>query len=194
VIFAVGPLTNIALLYKLYPEISSKIKALWIMGGNFQGIGNITNCGEFNFWSDPEAAHIVLAESKCPLYIYPWEACLQASKATPLTQWRLKTLSSNQNAITNFMDPIDTKIQIKGNFIPCDSYATACFMIPQMITKMENCHVTVELAGNLTRGQMVIDHKKTEKPNAFVIQEIDAEMFKRFLMWICDHENSNFDV
>lgn len=191
---AVGPLTNIALLYKLHPEISSKIKNLWIMGGNFQGVGNVTNCGEFNFWADPEAAHIVLMESKCPVYIYPWEACLEASRATPVEEWRMKVLSGNQNAITNFMDPIDKKIRIKGNFIPCDCYATACFIAPKMIKQMENLHVTIELAGNHARGQMVIDYKKIEKPNAFVIKEIDTEMFNNFLLWVCGRENSNFDV
>lgn len=92
------------------------------------------------------------------------------------------------------MDPIDRKIRIKGNFIPCDAYATACFMIPRMIKKMVNCHVTVELAGKHTRGQMIIDHKQIEKPNAFVIQEIDTEMFKSFLMWLCGHEDANIDV
>jgi inosine-uridine nucleoside N-ribohydrolase len=190
VIFAVGPLTNIALLYKLHPQISKKIKSLWIMGGNFQGIGNVTNCAEFNFWNDAEAAHIVLAESKCPMYIYPWETCLQASKATPLKEWRLKVLPNNSD-VTNLMDPVDTKVQIKGNFIPCDAYTVACYLLPQMITKMEECHVTVELAGNHTRGQMIIDHKGIEEKNAFVIQEIDAEMFKNFLLRVCGHENSN---
>lgn len=192
-IFAVGPLTNLALLYKLYPQISSKIKSLWIMGGNFRGVGNVTKCAEFNFWSDPEAAHIVLSESKCPIYIYPWEACLEASKATPLQEWRMKVLPNIQSNITNFMDSIDGKIGRK-NFVPCDAYVTACFIVPKMITKMEDFHVTVELQGKHTRGQMVIDRKKLEKPNAFLIEEIDAEMFKNFLMWLCGHENSNFDV
>lgn len=160
------------------------------MGGNFQGIGNVTSSAEFNFFSDAEAAKIVLSESKCPVYIFPWETCLKASKATPLHEWRLKVLSNNSD-VTNFMDPVDAKIKIKGNFIPCDAYTTACFMVPEMIKEMENCHVTVELAGNHTKGQMIIDRKGIEEKNAFVIQEIDAEMFKKFFLRICGHENSD---
>jgi inosine-uridine nucleoside N-ribohydrolase len=52
-ILSLAPLTNIALLYKLYPEISQKIKSLYIMGGNHLGVGNTTMHAEFNFWFDP---------------------------------------------------------------------------------------------------------------------------------------------
>lgn len=164
-----------------------KMKSLWVMGGNHLGVGNATKTGEFNFWSDPEAAHIVLTESKCPMYIYPWEPSVKASEATPLDEWRLTVLPKYDSIITKFMDPIDKHIHINRNFIPCDAYLTCCFLVPQMITKMEHAHVTIELGGNHTRGMMVIDHKRLEKPNAFVIHAIDIEMFKRFLCWLCDH-------
>lgn len=162
------------------------------MGGNYRGEGNVTSSAEFNFYYDPEAAHIVLAESKCPIFIVPWETCLEASKATPLRDWRLEVLSKNKNEITNFMDPIDEQIQIKGNFIPCDAYSVACFLVPAMLKKSEKFLVTIELAGNHARGQMIRDLKKLGgEPNAVVIEEIDAEMFKNFLLWICGHEGSD---
>lgn len=190
-IFAVAPLTNIALLYKIYPKISLRIKSLWIMGGNHLGVGNATQSAEFNFWNDPEAAQIVLKESECPMYIFPWEPSVEASKATPSDEWRMKVLPSNNNIITNLMDPVDEFIRVYGNFILCDAYCTACFLLPSLITKMQHSHVSVELAGNHTRGMMIVDHKRLETPNAFIIQEIDAEMFKRFLCWLCDHEEHN---
>lgn len=192
-VFAVGPLTNIALLYKLYPGISSKIKALWIMGGNHLGRGNVTKCGEFNFWYDPEAAHIVLEETTCPMFIFPWEACLDASKETPLHDWRLKVLPSVENPVTKLMDPVDEKYSYHQAFIPADAYLTCCFLVPRMIKTISNYHVTVELNGQHSRGQMIIDYKGIEKPNAQVIQSIDTEIFKRLLMWFCDHDISDFD-
>lgn len=164
------------------------------MGGNVFGIGNVTKAAEFNFWSDPEAAHIVLNETKCPVYIYPWEACTKASEKMPLKEWRQEILSSNSNPITNLLDPAEGNLPNIWRFIPCDAYAVCCFLMPQMIKSMEECHVSIELDGKNTRGQMVIDHKKTEKPNAFVIYDIDAELFKKFLLWICGHENSGFDL
>jgi hypothetical protein len=41
---------------------------------NFSGIGNTTAAAEFNFYCDPEAAHVVIRNMKCPITILPWEA------------------------------------------------------------------------------------------------------------------------
>ena len=58
-IAATGPLTNIAVLLKLFPEIKGKIREILFMGGSLCG-GNVTAAAEFNFYVDPEAATIVL--------------------------------------------------------------------------------------------------------------------------------------
>ncbi|HET9755989.1 MAG TPA: nucleoside hydrolase, partial [Candidatus Limnocylindrales bacterium] len=58
VIAPIGPLTNIALLLRLYPELASRIAHLSIMGGSI-GEGNSTVSAEFNIYADPEAADIV---------------------------------------------------------------------------------------------------------------------------------------
>jgi purine nucleosidase len=57
-------------------EFASKLKAMYIMGGNTEGVGNITVSAELNFHSHPEAAFIVLSNVRCPTYIAPWELCL----------------------------------------------------------------------------------------------------------------------
>lgn len=57
-IVAIGPLTNIALLMRVYPETKEKIDCISIMGGGI-GHGNSTELAEFNIYVDPEAAHIV---------------------------------------------------------------------------------------------------------------------------------------
>ena len=161
------------------------------MGGNHQGIGNISKCAEFNFWSDPEAAHIVFEESKCPIYVYPWEPCVSASLTMPFNDWRIAKLSSNNNPFTTLLDPIEIQAYTKRNILhrwtPCDNFLACCFIDPRMITKMEKWHVTVELSGNHTRGQMILDHRKENAANAFVIESIDTELFKKFMLWVCGH-------
>ena len=54
----IGPLTNIALLIRLHPELAPRIAHLCLMGGSI-GEGNTTVSAEFNIYADPEAADIV---------------------------------------------------------------------------------------------------------------------------------------
>lgn len=61
-ILAVGPLTNLALAFRLYPEIVPLVKRIVYMGGAIDVPGNVTPAAEFNWWFDPEAARIVLRQ------------------------------------------------------------------------------------------------------------------------------------
>jgi len=74
-IVAVGPLTNLALAMRMDPMFASKMKSLYVMGGNTEGVGNITIAAEFNFHCDPEAAFIVLKNTVVPTVIVAWELC-----------------------------------------------------------------------------------------------------------------------
>jgi len=64
-IYAAGPLTNIALAISLDPEFASLTKGIVLMGGSLNPQTADPEFAtdprhEFNFWFDPEAAHIVL--------------------------------------------------------------------------------------------------------------------------------------
>ena len=52
-----GPMTNIALLLRTYPEAARGIERIVFMGGAAQ-VGNATASAEFNVFHDPEAAAI----------------------------------------------------------------------------------------------------------------------------------------
>ncbi|WP_239984540.1 nucleoside hydrolase [Lentibacillus sediminis] len=54
----IGPLTNIALLFKTFPETLDNIEEIVLMGGAAAG-GNATPVAEFNIFADPHAARIV---------------------------------------------------------------------------------------------------------------------------------------
>lgn len=58
-------LTNIALLFSLYPETKQNIKEIVMMGGSLSG-GNTTTAAEFNIYVDPHAAQMVF-QSGVPL-------------------------------------------------------------------------------------------------------------------------------
>ena len=59
-VLALGPLTNLALAFRLRPGLDARIRRLVVMGGNVRVPGNVTAAAEFNFWFDPEAAQAVL--------------------------------------------------------------------------------------------------------------------------------------
>ena len=74
-----APLTNIALCCKLDKDFITNVAHIYIMGGSMEAIGNTTSMAEFNFYADPEAAHVVLKklEGSQPLKttIVTWELC-----------------------------------------------------------------------------------------------------------------------
>ncbi|MFC5473611.1 nucleoside hydrolase [Paraherbaspirillum soli] len=61
-ILAIGPLTNLAQAVHKNPEIVPLIKQIIYMGGAVDVPGNTTPTAEFNWWFDPEAAHIMVRQ------------------------------------------------------------------------------------------------------------------------------------
>lgn len=57
-VITLGPLTNLALFLRLYPESVPQIQRVVSMGGSI-GLGNVTPAAEFNIFVDPEAARAV---------------------------------------------------------------------------------------------------------------------------------------
>jgi pyrimidine-specific ribonucleoside hydrolase len=58
---AVGPLTNVALLIRVFPDAAARIGRLVVMGGSAWRDGNVTAAAEFNVWADAEAAQVVFS-------------------------------------------------------------------------------------------------------------------------------------
>jgi inosine-uridine nucleoside N-ribohydrolase len=70
---AIGPLTNIALLLAVHPEVKPRIGRIVTMGGDLSGPQ-----AEFNIGSDPEAARRVLVEEDVPTTLVPLDLTRQA--------------------------------------------------------------------------------------------------------------------
>lgn len=181
-LICLGPLTNLALLFKMHPNVRDKIREITIMGGNRHGVGNITRAAEFNFHCDPEAAFIVLQTAKCPIRLLPLETIRQ-SKQPIEKEWRFNVLGMVENKITRFLNPIEKKgFTVQKFWTPFDAYAVASFVSPDIVKRTEDFHMTIELGGFFTRGQAVIDHiARQGYTNVTVIEEIDVEKFKELI-------------
>jgi pyrimidine-specific ribonucleoside hydrolase len=70
---AIGPLTNIALLLAVHPELKPRIERIVAMGGDFS-----RSQAEFNVSSDPEAARRVLVEEDVPTTLVPLDLTRRA--------------------------------------------------------------------------------------------------------------------
>ena len=91
-----APLTNIAMLLKLFPEVISRICEIIFMGGSASG-GNVTASAEFNIYADPEAAKIVFG-SGVPLVM----CGLDVTEKCVLTASQIAKLAQSGNKIAHF--------------------------------------------------------------------------------------------
>ncbi len=92
-----GPLTNIAELFRLYPELIAKIEKLFIMGGAVDVPGNLkviegNHVAEWNIFADPTAAEEVF-RTGLPLYLI----ALDGTDQTPLTLEYYEYVERNRN-------------------------------------------------------------------------------------------------
>ncbi|XP_037542475.1 inosine-uridine preferring nucleoside hydrolase-like [Nematolebias whitei] len=190
---ATAPLTNLALAVRMDPSLPSKLRGLYIMGGNTESRGNTTVCGEFNFTADPEAAYIVLNDYQCPTYLacweftcynkLPWEFCdawlvQDSHKARFMQQIFHHSIEASKS------ERFEKEFLAGSGLISCDSYAMAAAVDDSFILESDHYPVSVELTGNHTRGMMIVDTvgflKKTRK--VFIMKKVDMERFKQMMM------------
>ncbi|XP_015603973.1 uncharacterized protein C1683.06c [Cephus cinctus] len=184
-VICLGPLTNIALTIKMFPKFLEFVKDFYIMGGNHTAQGNITAQAEFNFYADPESVHMVLSSNDKPLWLIPWETCLRSNISH---KWRHEVFSQIDTPVVKMMNDIEHKVysqskKVKPFYSPCDAFVAGVFLRPDMAKTVVEYHADIELNGMLTRGQVVLDHLKSNKPNVYLITDIDFELFQELLIF-----------
>ena len=90
---AIGPLTNVALLYALHPDAAAALGRVVVMGGSAAG-GNASADAEFNVWSDPEAAYRVLTDPGLPRPVPTTMVGLDVTEAVPMVETDLVELAA----------------------------------------------------------------------------------------------------
>jgi inosine-uridine nucleoside N-ribohydrolase len=178
-IAAVGPLTNVALLLRTYPELAERIAGIRIMGGAVTE-GNTTASAEFNIWQDPEAARIVLDCGR-PITLITLDVTHQALfGATDVA--RLDAVGTRVGSV--FADLLRYFARFHAERYGWDgspihdAVAVAHLALPGLVHTVPY-RVDVETASELTRGRTVVDlHGLTGlPPNADVGVSIDRPGF-----------------
>lgn len=170
VIAAVGPLTNIAVLIKAYPELLDKIEHLAIMGGGIK-YGNITPTAEFNFYVDPEAAHIVF-NSNLSIVMAGLDATLQAY----VSNEDIEQLSLVKNEVSRIAITI-LQAYASNDSALHDPVAILSISNPE-IFEFEDMHIQIETNEGLTRAMSFADQRhKKPKDNVKFITKVDRTKF-----------------
>lgn len=154
-----APLTNIALLLRMYPEVAAGIERILFMGGS-ASVGNVTVAAEFNIWHDPEAAAIALTAA--------------GELDIPVTMYGLDVFNDvviTRQEAAELKRALDPGAQLAGSLIEfaCATFeadeatigdaGTMCAVVDPAGLRTERYPVQVELGNGLARGQTLVDRR-----------------------------------
>lgn len=152
-IYAAGPLTNVALALAIDPQFAELTEGIVIMGGSLapqtaQGQAHdpefATNPRhEFNFWFDPEAAHIVLRAAWPRIDL----TTVDVSVKTAFTPAMLKEIASSREPAAQYLARYTSEF-----YYLWDELAAVAWLDPAVITASEELYVDVDLSRGPTYG------------------------------------------
>jgi pyrimidine-specific ribonucleoside hydrolase len=177
-IVAIGPLTNVALLLALHPELSDRIGRVVIMGGS-AGAGNVTRHAEYNAWADPEAADRVLG-SGLDISLAQLQATRHAT-LDPVTRRELAGGSRIGAQLISMMNGYDEGAGV--NPALHDVVALAAVIDPALVrSQRASVHVVTDAGSQRGATLVDFDGASAETPGVDVIVEVDVEGLRRLLV------------
>ena len=192
-LICLAPLTNIALLLRLYPDVAARIGQIVVMGGTLAASGNTSPLAEFNIRHDPEAAAIVL-ESGLPVRLYPLDV--------------FRAISFDRDEAQRFAASTAVAAQLAGRILQfsCTYFerstalvgdaGTVATVIDPTACKVERFPVTVALETGPVRGMTVLDRRPSHQrgqsndwwsagtPQIEVIKTVDAQRYRTMMQEI----------
>ena len=187
-LIALGPLTNVAAAIQRDAEAMAGIREIVVMGGSLDGRGNATPNAEFNFYSDPTAARIVV-RAGLPVTLVGLNVTEQALLPQSRFHRRLETMQPIR--LRRFVADVGgryfdfcAKRRGSDTCVLHDPLAVATAIRPELVdTERIACDV-VDRPG-LTRGLMTVDRGGVA-PNMCPVRVATAVQEDRFLDFFLD--------
>jgi purine nucleosidase len=191
-VVAVGPLTNVALALLLEPRFAEAVHEVVVMGGVYTGTTNVAWMpGEFNFWSDPDAAEVVL-RSGAPLRLVGLDVTRKVRLGRDDASWltsaggRFARIAGEAtDAWITYQEQAKPGEELEqGSCALHDPLAVAVVEHPELVT-WRPAYVAVETAGRVTRGVAVADllqWQDAPEPNCRIGVDVDAYAFRELLL------------
>ncbi|MEG0307843.1 MAG: nucleoside hydrolase [Clostridium sp.] len=181
-LLAIGPLTNIALLLRTFPEVKDKIEEICLMGGGINR-GNRTPTAEFNIYVDPEAAQIVFSSG-----VKIVMAGLDVTEKAMIMDEEIELLKHKGSAsklaweLLEFYSKASKRFGFEGSALH-DLCAIMYLLTPELF-KGEMYHIDVEVSGERTRGMTIADKRPVpdKEPNTFVLTEVHRSEFVKLFI------------
>ena len=176
-----GPLTNLALAFRLAPDILPKVKRIVLMGGAL-GLGNMTPAAEFNIHVDPHAAAIVFGCGR-PIVMMGLGVTLQAIASHEQVA-RIGALGTATGWAVHGMltRPRPGGLGTAGH--PMHDPCVIAFLLWPELFSGRDCFVEIETGAGSLRGRSTIDWngRLKREPNAHVVATVEATtLFERMI-------------
>jgi purine nucleosidase len=183
-IAASAPLTNIAAALIMEPSLKDKVEKIVLMGGAI-GLGNITPSAEYNFYCDPHAAYVVFT-SGIPIIMLG----LDVTRQTQTSKTWLQTIEAMNTPVSqavidmlSYYHRPDAILEpgVAGGVLH-DPNIIAYLLKPELY-KGREVYVEIDMSTAITAGRSTVDwySKLNFQPNAYVINEVDADGFFELL-------------
>lgn len=178
-----APLTNIAMLLKLFPEVKSRICEIIFMGGSASG-GNVTASAEFNIYEDPESARIVFRSG------IPVVMCgLDATEKCALTASQIEKMCQSNNRIARFCGDmagysLANGNKYRGNVSIHDAVPFMYLTHPELFVA-KKAVLDVECSDCASRGRTICDFRwwqHEESEENVVLMDADGARFQEYLI------------
>jgi inosine-uridine nucleoside N-ribohydrolase len=147
-IYAAGPLTNIALAVAIDPTFAALTRGIVIMGGSLNPQTDDPEFStsprhEFNFWFDPEAAHMVLRAHWPRIDVTTVDISIKAM----FTQQMLDAISKSSNPAARYIASYS-----QDRYYLWDELTACAWLDPSIITRERQVYMDVDLSHGPTYG------------------------------------------
>jgi pyrimidine-specific ribonucleoside hydrolase len=160
-----GPLTNIALLLRTYPDAANGLREIVFMGGSAQA-GNVTASAEFNVWHDPEAAAIVIeaaGELGVPITMYGLDVFYDVKVSLEQAQSLLDVGGGGAAELAGLLMRQRCD-RYQANEATIGDAGAVCAVIARDGITTRDYPIRVELSGAYSRGRTVVDPRDWSSP------------------------------
>jgi inosine-uridine nucleoside N-ribohydrolase len=172
-IYAAGPLTNVAIALAIDPHFAELTTGIVIMGGSINPQTDDPEFAnsprhEFNFWFDPEAAHVVLRAPWKKIVCTPTDISVKTSLTPAMIHEIDKAGTPLAHYVAHFYQ------NFPGADIMWDELAAASWIDPSIITKKETRYLSVDIDKGAGYGNTLTWSEKS-KP-ALTLQPVEIQV------------------